>query len=399
MKVVADRKQSNRETTPAHVQAQTPDASSSFPLRRPEESVYFNPQFNPMGTPPPGYPPMYRAPPALQGPNLNSTHPPVLPQPTWTRPNYGYLNTPLAPSLPQVQFNQYIAPRISNSRPDKPSLAPVDPLDPSASGYNKRFGSELQKRKRLVSEIIDEPCTPNSLDSFEDGPPVDHRLPISTTIEIPSLTVADPLPEDIPPQAPVEVEKMANTTSINIAELMKRRKMIVSDSSEIVGPTRPNTEGPVGPSPTSTQLPQQGLLGICYSSESDSEDVPIDPVEVPSQSSAAQDYPHFQTFPIPAATFVDATPPPIFISPTSGDNSTPHPATMIPPPSKPKQIQVESELVSFVPAALRVRRAAQQTKPKPQPQPAQQPLAPNPPSNSVDSAYDEFMLEISQLGS
>jgi hypothetical protein len=396
MKVVADRKQLNREIAPTQTQSQASISETPpFPHRRPEESVYFDPQFNPMGTPPPGYPPMYRAPSSLQQPNLNSA-PPLPPQQPWIRPNYGYLNTHFAQVPSQVQYNQYSAPRISEPRADKPSL-PVDPLDPSASGYNHRFGSELQKRKRqALSGNFDVINNMNIAAPFEESPLAEGPVLIASTTTTPPQEIVDPTPQPADlPQVPVET-----TTAINISELMKRRKMVLSESSDIVGPTRPGIEVPVVPSSTSSQ----SVLGICYSSESESEDSPTDPIEVPSQGPVAEPFQSPLTsssFSSPPPSFVDVTTPRDFVAPSAVDNSTHHTASA-PPPSKPKQIEVDFELVSFVPAALRVRRAAPQ-KPKPQSQP--QPPAthpaqiPNPPSHNVDSAYEEFMAEISQLGS
>jgi hypothetical protein len=375
--------------------------------RPPEQSVYYDSQFNPLGTPPPGYPPMYRE--AQQyslphSPNIPTSnfHPQVLalPPTSISRPNYGYLNSLsiARPSVspPQIVFNPYPS-SIAPHRIESKTFAPTaDPLDPSASGYNQRFGTEPQKRKRQFPEIPDHlkdliPQVP------QDDPPqvlVENTPAPVATKEPDPMTIVDVVPSV--PLADSEAP------SFNIAELMKRRKMIHSESSE-VGPSLPSdVAGPsltseiIGPTRQEVEESSQSaaqmtsILGICYSSDSESEDaVPDPPTQIHLSLPVVKDH----DFP--------SAPSPLHVT----HAPTPHIFTEL--PTKPKQIQVESELVHFVPSTLRAKRNFPQSKTKSQPS---QPLVtpdtspswiPQPEkqlNESVDAAYEEFMSEINQLG-
>lgn len=359
------------------------------PMQRPpEQSVYYDPQFNPLGTPPPGYPPMYRvgnevAPPThFATPSSQVLAPPPT---SVVLPNYGYLNSfsvarPSIPTPPQVVFNPN--PSITSHRIGNKSF--VDPLDPSASGYNQRFGTEGQKRKRQILETLDHHKHLDagsgqiSSGDNQDKPQEAENTPSPTVSQESDLTPS----VDVVPQGP---DLDSTIPSINIAELMKRRKMIHLESSEVgptlppevVGPTRPSLEEP------QAAAPMANILGICYSSDSETEEV------VPDTRNRNQNLP------------------------TTAEEETCHLSlpkfpqsdvlTDILPP-KPKHIQVESELVHFVPSALRAKRTYPQSKSKAL---SQLPTAGDPyprvmpqkhQNESVDAAYEEFMLEINQLG-
>jgi hypothetical protein len=362
------------------------------PLQRPpEQSVYYDPQFNPLGTPPPGYPEMYREVQHSQvNPPTHFTIPPsqvhsqVLPPPTsFSLPNYGYLNSlyvarPSVLPPPQVVFNPY--PSTSSHRIENKSF--VDPLDPSSSGYNQRFGTEGQKRKRQVLEAPDH--------HKDLGTELPDQTPVveNTPTPIGKLEL-DPMQSvDVSPQV-LEVE--SQIPSINIAELMKRRKMIHLESEEVAGPTLPpEVVGPTRPNREESQpAPEMtSILGICYSSDSESEEVVPEPTNQNHISLPAADT-HLSSSDVLDPAHVNVPKSDVF--------------TEVLPP-KPKQIRVESELVHFVPSTLRAKRTYPQSKSKSQ----SQPLMSDDPSpimmpvkqmnDSVDAAYEEFMSEINQLG-
>lgn len=324
--------------------------SESQTLRRPEESVYYDPVYNPLGTPPPGYPPMFKAP-SVSGQQFPPATPSLAP--------YGYLLTGSSGKVRSV-----VSPPIP-SRPTSAPRVPVDPLDPAAAGYNLRFGSESQKRKRSEPALEDVPTIPNSCppeftETFSAVPHISSNAISSTPLH---TETSDPL-----------------VPMVDLAELMKRRKIVVSEVTEVVGPSLPNAstqdlEITSGPQTSS-------ILGINYSSDSEPENESAAPETsyrppVPPEKSSNL-LPEYQ----PRHDRAEVTLP------------TPVQVT-----TKPKQVRVESDLVSLVPAALRVKRKEQSSSKVP-PVSSANPSRKidSPIRNSVDAAYEAFMLEINQLG-
>lgn len=280
-----------------------------------------------------------------------STHPHIYQQipTTHSLEPYGYLYSgsggrttisQTSPSFPQ--------PTREKSLPES-----IDPLDPAATGYNQRFGSEIHKRKRS-----DAPLTTEQKTEKDDMLVMASHHPTNVVDSTPSYAPCDPV-------APV----------IDLAEIMKRRKIVVSDLS--VGPSlpAPNAEENI------ITTPKTSILGISYSSDSESEEC----AEVQNPKKA---------LPPPATEHVLTS-----RAVTHDQSQQLLPVASNTVASKPKQVRVESDLVSFVPAALRVKRK-EQSKSHLHPSTMSNSSKPvgNLVQNSVDVAYEEFMLEINQLG-
>jgi hypothetical protein len=249
----------------------------------------------------------------------------------------------------------------------------IDPLDPAAAGYAQRFGSETHKQKRKATEQI-----------------IPQLLPPTPEIQAPPVLVPE---QSVPKEIPSQNQELSLPPQINVAEIMKRRKMVMNDDP--IGPAFPDPEPELGPKQASV-LPGIG----CYS-DSEPEDEELEKkvgevVEKPTNFLS----PTSASYPILPSPQISLQPP--LQSKTSSGISTSAPP--------PKPVRVESDLVSFVPAALRVKRNSQS-----QPKNIKNVQNPNnlfdftetlpvrvskipEKRDSVDEAYEQFMSEISQLG-
>lgn len=219
--------------TPVESSSSSSRGAAEAPVRRPEESAYFHPQFNPTGMPPPGQPMLFRpnssnvsssnanhsAPPrpmgvgGLNGIPLPPPRPVALPfmVPLNNTP-FNMMQTPRPPPpgigfpLMPNQFTMHGIPPMMSSIPPPPRVPPsaasqkvvidekrrervlkrnipsVDPLDPSAEGYTARFQANARPKENLNAGV-----TSTIISSIENG---SSCLPNSTTSSV-NISVQD----------------------------------------------------------------------------------------------------------------------------------------------------------------------------------------------------------------
>lgn len=426
MKIVADRKQRAKGVgASSDGQERTSSAAPPAPApRKPEESVYYHPVFNPTGAPPPGQPPMYRPqgpvdgagtvpppppppprmPPSVPGmqpgvtgapflrgvpPNGRSAPLPVggmhgvpLPPP---RPPGNISSAPPVPMggyLPQSSGYPHQTPGAQPSRmpahhaPRQRSQVPVvDPLDPAAEGYTERYvhpsnGSSTTATSQPPSaekdeqhlEVVSGPQLP------EHSPVVSVQQPVET-----STTTPSPMP------APTSGTEGG---TVDLAELMRRRREVVHEDK--VASVEPSPSTSVGPTVDLAELMRRRRQAVSEDSTAPSAALPEGPVLGPSgppvgplagsyptvgpQVPSGETYgPHTDQYPsvgpsigpsVPSSSDSEAG--------RSQNESSGYTGVDVPVPvgvkkvQGPKLVKVGAELVSFVPAALRVKRQQQE---------------------------------------
>lgn len=274
MKSVALKKQMSREALsggPAHSDSKNADTGGSSityppapPPRRQDESIYFHPQFNPTGAPPPGQPMMYRthqaAPSSAGPPGSRPVYgqpvimhpysaaprprgPAPIPNPPRTAPLVGGMNgVPLPPPRPmalppalmprgllapspgvygpatssQNHHSGIEPPPPPNRRHHVAPRAAVDPLDPSASGYTERFDATPSNRVLQSSAVM----------RSSVSPAVIAHVPISTVEAQAAETEFDI--KVVGPSLPPTAQEMPEVSN----EVLMRQRYIMPDEDE-----------------------------------------------------------------------------------------------------------------------------------------------------------------------
>lgn len=379
MHVVAMRKVHNREEALGITSSDTSStlAAPEEEKRAPEESIYYHPTFNPTGAPPPGQPPKYRssitppAPPpslppapmqAIYGPPVAGPPPPYphnVPRPP-TAPSYYQSPVPVPPYAPVMPRQLEIGGRHG---------VPLPPPRPTGPPPQQQ---QLQHPHHTTPpQQVDplNPAAPGYTQRFGHQQPVNRHIPAEEPVQYPAPRPANYTPATVSAAPTVSIPEESKASSEpspaaapasfsappSIADIMRRRHMIQDAEA---GPAMPAPES--GPS-----LPDSDAY-FCA--------------------------PGPQFLPDAPSTIIDPAP----------------------KPKPPKVIKADAELVSLVPAALRVKRASNSGN--------QQPRAPNKirrvddsveinsnsvaekksensaAQSSIDDAYAAFMNEIQELG-
>lgn len=333
--------------------------------RRPEESVYFHPLYNPSGAPPVGKPMLYKAAPTPAQLQFNQAA--VVPQQMNVHIAAGQVPSSVlyhhTGQMPQPTINPY-------------SVAPPPPPP--------RYGSGIP-----VGTI----------------PPPPPR--INTTLN-PSLPAAyTSLKRIMPPSHNVSMNAVAIGTKVDISQAPAAMPESVATMSEFSKAleTVPKSVAPKVDTvteekvPASEGMPKQSALSMFASygsdddSDNDSEQGAAKPTDNTDNSSA---------IPVPLTT------PPVTVvaAPIAIPNVAAPLAGVFPNGSvsaskaAPKRIKADSAITAFVPTHIKRNAIATTKRSKPIPAP----VAPPPPSasatvnsNSVEADYENFMKEINQI--
>eukprot|EP01037_Dinobryon_pediforme_P025246 gene25246-27320_t len=190
-KISSSNHRSEEKSRNEHPPIHASSAPASVVVARiPENSVYYHPVHNPLGTPPPGQPELYISKPPATAPrppvpaqpaqqlgqyiapqsSLSAPPPPPPPRLSYMNPaniafggtggippppplpNPSYLGNPIGIQDPSSYLNQQGQP--FEGRPS------FDPLDPSATGYVEQFG---RHKKAAVGAINAEEPTPKTV--------------------------------------------------------------------------------------------------------------------------------------------------------------------------------------------------------------------------------------------
>ena len=138
-KISSSNHRSEEKSRNEHPPIHASSAPASVVVARiPENSVYYHPVHNPLGTPPPGQPELY-----ISKPPATAPRPPVPAQPAQQLVIGGQNGIPLPPPRPSPQSlfqGQYIAPQSSLSAPPPPPPPRLSYMNPSNIAFGGTGG-------------------------------------------------------------------------------------------------------------------------------------------------------------------------------------------------------------------------------------------------------------------
>lgn len=464
-----------------HSDERYPQNSSVAVAKIPENSVYYHPVYNPLGTPPPGKPELYISksgastssssqfpsalkvggqggiplppprpmmPPPLFTSGLVPGHampyqphmqfpgmhqqsgfappppPPPLPSPYY--PSHFTANTsqppppppPLPLPLPQSAFGSQSDPLASASvgkRRREQTPAAADPLDPMAAGYVERFG-KIAKPASVPQPSLEPPrALPPTVETVE------APIPTPATISPPAPAAAPEFVQVVTAAAPAWVPP-SGFKALSKEEIMRRRHLVVEDSSILMEASPAPAQGPSA-GPNTTAQPLVALPGlVAYSDDEDEDEEEGDERNGEREELVGPSLPppSGPALPGPALPSSIDLAEAAYPSPLAAISATiEYPAAeyeRLPLSSMlrgPKIVKADKALTAFVPNVVKVKRqapgsslgvAAQKKAPSisSNTAPSATAAAPLPVTatgtNAVDEAYKQFLEELGALG-
>jgi hypothetical protein len=310
-----------------------PPSAMNLQSRRPDESIYYHPVYNPLGTPPPGQPQIYRPLPPprvtssgprpqrpMGGPVMipiggqNGIPPPPpprgLPPPLSAPPafiNGGVIPPPPPPIKPVASPYASFAPAVSPptaleshshgrrmQAAGSSSAAAIDPLDPNNLSYLHRFNDEPKRQPQPM---------PHPVPQLQQQPELKQQEPRP---EPPSAPVVAPEPKAEEPE--LMEFSLNDPIALNIEDIMRRRFQIPvteeedetaaaaagdedeAEGGETVGPRYQDYD--VGAALPSAEelLRQQGILLVNHDDDDDQQSAAAVTASKPSSLAILGDY-------------------------------------------------------------------------------------------------------------